>query len=244
MYVRHASPEWFRYFGRATFLLRCVWLLTVAVACGAEKPRFPNCLNASEQPAESRPPKKDTCGSDALSLGRDETISNARRFLGIDQGELSFAGCASAVFRTVPSETPELTLRVYYPTGIGLAHAAYIGPLIHELAHVFQFTRAGSLSKLMASHEESIERVELGADFIAGITAARLNLEPRAFLINLSIVGTYGLPARDSHGRPEDRAAAFRSGYFYQNKNLSLEDSYSDFQDNRFAQIKHNSGGE
>jgi len=217
----------------------CLSFLFATALRGTQSPVFPDCLNVSASRNQFRPTDHSECSKDVLNLGSDKTIDDGEVLLGITPQEVKFIGCAAAPFVTFPAPGLHSKFNIYYPTVVRFEHDGYIAPLLHEMGHVFQLKQSGSYAKLKASLDDSIERIELGADFIGGFGASRLGLEPNAFLLNLSLVGSYNHGDFDSHGRPEDRAAAFRSGYFYQEKQATIGDAYADFQDNRFAQIKH-----
>jgi hypothetical protein len=216
----------------------CLALLLAMILSTTQGRAFPDCLNLSPSPNQFNPTDHPDCSKDPLDLSNDKAVRNGEALLDITPQEIRFIGCEPAPFVTFPAVGLNSKFTIYYPTGIQLAHDKYVAPLLHEMGHVFQLKQAGSYKKLKASLDDSIERIELGADFIAGLGANRLDLEPNTFLINLNLVGGYSKGAQD-HGRPEDRAAAFRNGYFYQEKQFTIADSYADFQDNRFAQIKH-----
>jgi hypothetical protein len=194
-------------------------------------PVFPDCLNVSPPRNPFRPLDHPKCNQDTLNFEEDKTIHDGEKLLDITPQEVRFIGCDDAPFVTIPAfGLSDSKFSIYYPTGVHLAHDGYLAPLLHEMGHD---------AKLKASLDDSIERIELGADFIAGIGANRLGLEPNAFLLNLSLFGSYNSRDFNYHGKPEDRAAAFRNGYFYREEQSTVTDSYADFQDNRFAQIKH-----
>jgi len=219
----------------------CLAFITAAGLGSFERPIFPDCLNAASAANSFRPTEHNVdCNKDALNLWNDRSVREGAKLLGINAEEVRLFGCMPAPFRTVPAlGSSNQKFSIYYPTGVQLGQGGYIAPLLHEMGHVFQLKLVGSYQKLQASHDNSIERIELGADFIAGYAAGHLDLEPKAFLVNLSLIGSYNGKDLDYHGRPEDRAAAFRNGYFYMERQSTLTDSYADFQDNRFAQIKN-----
>ena len=86
----------------------------------------------------------------------------------------------------------------------------------------------------------SVERAELGADFLGGVAAQMLELNPDEAQKSIFLVGSYSSGELGSHGKAKERASAFRMGYFYQPVNDPVSAKYLDFQNNRFAQIKHN----
>jgi hypothetical protein len=231
----------FRYLAQPVLVVcGCLVPLFAADPGKARSPVFPDCLNLSPSTDQFRPTDHPDCSKDALDLGNDKAVHDGETLLNLAPREVSFIGCEAAPFVTFPAAGPNSKFRIYYPTGVQLAHDKYVAPLLHEMGHVFQLKQAGSYANLKASLDDSIERIELGADFIAGFGANHLGLEPNAFLINLKLVGNYNNNDLESHGRPEDRVFAFRNGYFYEEGQPStVADSYADFQDNRFSQIKH-----
>jgi hypothetical protein len=224
----------------AVFLFRCFSVATViaisAGTCGAADSSLPDCLNSSGSVASSSA-SANTCTTDPQHLLSDARIRETLAMIGATERDVQFLGCVGEKFRTVRTGTrATLKLHVYYPDR-ALSKAQFIGPMMHELGHVFQFQQAEADNHGAPSQNVSVERVELGADFLAGLVAGRLDLDPKVFIINSEIEGTYNL-SRDSHGRPEDRANSFRLGYFYNDKKRPLADAYVDFQDNLFAQLR------
>lgn len=213
--------------------------LVPILICGASvRPSdFPNCLNGSSSPHPFHPNEQSDCKSDPLGVGNNTTVRKDEELLGIKPEDVRFIGCAAAPFLTVPgSGLISSQATVYYPTQ--LSEDSYAAPLFHELGHVYQLKHAGSYAKLRDTLGDSNERIELGADFIAGLAASKVGLKPADFLINLALIGSYNIQDQDFHGTPANRTQAFRNGYFYDNAS-QIADSYADFQDNLFAYIKH-----
>jgi hypothetical protein len=96
---------------------------------------------------------------------------------------------------------------VTYPSNL---NRNYLAPITHELAHVLQMKNAGGLAALRDREEP--RRIELGADFLAGLAHAKSlkKLSIEDFETNLQLAGTYKLAA--DHGPPEYRGQAFRIG--------------------------------
>lgn len=219
-------------------------LAGVIFACfaflGSQSSTFPDCLNSSPTQTAFHAEQHPECRSDTLHFADDSAIRSSEQFLGLKGQEIAFIGCAGAPFATVPPHgITSSSFTIYYPLTPSLMHDAYTAPLLHEMGHVFQLKQAGSYHALLDSLSQSTARVELGADFIAGIEAHRLSLEPASFLVNLSLISNYKRTEPSYYGRPEDRAAAFRFGYFGSNDHDPIAISYADFQDNLFAQIIH-----
>lgn len=95
---------------------------------------------------------------------------------------------------------------IAYPTN---QDQRYLGPIVHELAHVMQLSSPGGLR-----NADDSRKVELGADFIAGLVFQRAlqGIDVEAFQHGLALTGLYYESADDGHGSPEARLAAFRWG--------------------------------
>lgn len=200
----------------------------------------PDCLNSDDTGGNFLRAAHPECKDDILRLSRDIEVQNIEKMLGIAADEITFIGCAPAPFQTKMVRTePPFHFQILYHIGTDLKSRDFVAPIFHELGHVYQLRKSGSKNKLLQSVGGSVDRVELGADFLAGLAAHRLKMNPGDFETSLFLMGSYDSQRSDSHGRPEDRSAAFRYGYYSPSTN-SFEDSlYADFQDNEFAQIMH-----
>ena len=101
-----------------------------------------------------------------------------------------------APFLTVPgSGLTNSQFTIYYPTGDQITQGSYIAPLLHEMGHVFQLKQAGSYQKLK-DPGNSKERIELGADFIAGLarTDSGLHLTRLKSTFHWWAVTTFKIP--------------------------------------------------
>jgi hypothetical protein len=196
---------------------------------------FPDCLHSSSGDERFELKNHPECNGDPLNLARDPVVVEAEKIFSLTATEITFIGCATAPFAARMSRIePSVHFEVLYHSD---AKLNYLAPTLHELGHLYQLKKAGSPQRLGGT----IERIELGADFLAGLAAQKLAIEnPNLFQRSLFLAGSY-TPKSDSHGKPEDRASAFRYGYFYQPSRVSLEAAYADFQDNLFSQIMHNS---
>lgn len=224
---------------KSSALLFALALVPALILDQPDRPgAFPDCLNSSSSKAPFHSSEHTDCDGDPLDQANNKIIKEDEALLGISPRDVRFIGCAAAPFLTMPGSgliTSQAT--IYYPTGSKFEPDTYAAPLLHELGHVFQLKQSGSYAKLRSSLEDSNERIELGADFIAGIAAKKLGLKPADFLINLALIGSYNIQDKDFHGTPANRSAAFRIGYFYEDGG-KIADSYADFQDNLFGQIK------
>lgn len=149
--------------------------------------------------------------SDPLGIARDTRVVSVMKALDIEPSTVKFRGCPKAYFSAVEAEAggqrPHFV--VTYPSEIG---QRYLAPVVHELAHVMQMTRAAGLERLRATL--SSIQIELGADFMVGYIFARnlTGTDREEFQHNLSLVGAYVEKWEDAHGTPEQRTAAFRRG--------------------------------
>jgi len=197
-----------------------------------------DCLNSDRQKDVFDLKAHKECTNDPFVVAQDDSIKQAEKLLGLSADQVTFIGCNAASFSTRMTELEQpFHFQILYSTLY--ARRDCISPLLHEIAHVYQLNRAGSPDKLLQSLRQSVQRVELGADFLAGLLAVRLGLNPGEFQKNLALVGSYDEESADAHGLPADRTSAFRYGYFYDPKSGSLESQYADFQKNLFGQIKN-----
>lgn len=176
------------------------------------------------------------CSGDVLRISNDAVIEQTESLLNLQKNEIKFTGCVHSPFTTSLAATQSLLCVVTYPLG-STSGNPYKGALLHELGHCFQLKQAGDRKALMKRVNGSVERLELGADFLAGISCRHSDLGQGEFVRSVSLVGSYTSKDPDWHGQPEDRASAFRQGYHYSLDHLSIIDAYTDFQDNRFGGI-------
>jgi hypothetical protein len=183
------------------------------------------------------------CVDDPLRMESSEHVKGAIRFLSLDDVIITFVGCPEAKFKTGGGfkvrATKKKKFLIQYPTivsGKRLGADEYIAPIVHEIGHVYQIKLAGSLGELKSG--PCSERIELGADFLAGFVFSNgLGLaDKKAFQESLLLLGDYS-DDPTSHGQPADRTSSFRSGYFMAKKRKirHLDDAYTIFQDIDFA---------
>jgi hypothetical protein len=204
---------------------------------GSSPNTMPHCLNSSSTEKPFELSKHPECTSDRANISNYREVKETEEMFGLKPAEITFIGCGAAPFSTSMVELdPPFHFQILYEAGDdSTSEDEYIAPILHELGHVYQFKKAGSPSKLF---ELSTERLELGADFLAGFAAAHLGFKnPSLFERTLSLVGSYEVKS-DSHSTPEGRTQAFRYG-FHCRRSAPVESVYSDFQDNLFSQIKH-----
>jgi hypothetical protein len=223
----------------ALFMLGALLLLqTTSLGSGAN---LPDCLNVAPTGESFKLSEHPECRNDQIRLSGNVKVQRAEEMLKLSPDEIVFIGCAAAPFNTrMVSMHPPFRIVIVYPVEHDSALLDYVPPILHELGHAYQLKRAGSMQKLLESLDPAIERIELGADFLAGLSAHRLGINPGLFERNHFLVGSYKPNQTDSHGRPEDRSSAFRYGYYYSSTDSLVDLPYRDFQDNLFSQTKHN----
>jgi hypothetical protein len=201
--------------------------------------KMPRCLHVKQESSDFEISEhKKECNNDILHVGDEDSVRQAKEKLGLSQAEIEFIGCGPAPFSTsILNEHPPFRFLILYPIDDKITRKEYLGPVLHELGHVYQLSRTGSNASLMESLGNSIERVEMGADFLAGLALRALDKDESLFESSLVLVGHYKPNAPDSHGTPPNRAAAFSFGYHSRSAE-TWDSQYADFQDNRFIQIK------
>ena len=154
-----------------------------------------------------------TCVADPLNVRIERQLAEAARGLKLDPARLRFQACPGRRFATAMAGT---IITISYPAGTR-TFPQVLGALTHELAHAYQLSRAGSMEALRSQLGGSIERIELGADFLAGfLIRHHISGASRAdFQASIELVGAYDDLSGASHGTPEERSAAFRTGYYY-----------------------------
>ncbi|MEX3967383.1 hypothetical protein AB4Y42_35055 [Paraburkholderia sp. EG286B] len=180
------------------------------------------------------------CSSDPLKIAqRSETAAFYSAFK--LSSNISFIGCNKTAFKTVVGESSGALFKIFYP-GDATAYSAadYAAPIGHELAHVFQVKNSGSLKNLQ---KRSSLCIELGADFLCGLVYKNyLHGNASDFEDNMSLIGRYRELSNSAHGNPDQRAQAFRRGYFLRfedfNNNITAANNY--FLSDIFGQIQLN----
>jgi len=208
------------------------------VSAGAQT-REPECLFAAD--ASARVEGED-CRPDPLNLAATPHLEAAMAAFGIQPSQVVLIGCAQASFRIGrPNRSPAgLTYRITYPIMANRPLQSYVAPLVHELAHAFQLSEDGSIPGVRARRENSSERVELGADYLSGVVFRRALAEINrgAFQLNSNLIGSYRTDTADLHGSPEERTAAFRTGYYQDSAPADLRVAEQSFQDDSFGRIR------
>lgn len=209
-------------------------LLTLSGAQPALDARPPDCLfsgGRSELPGD--------CTRDPYRVLDEPMIQRTIRQLGLRPEQVDMHGCGQGRFSAWVVDATMQKYRINYPLSATYAFAYYTGPLAHELGHVAQLHEAGTLPRLRQQLENESGRVELGADFLAGLMFRRFmnNLNQQSFEQSLDLIGNYEAGSRATHSRPEARTSAFRMGFYYSATNLAPRAAHRDFQRNRYAFI-------
>lgn len=150
-------------------------------------------------------------GEDIKDVSKDRVVQDVMRLLGINSTEVAFNGCKDYIFSAKQFEKKfrrSHNYEITYPDD-DLVH--YLAPIVHEIAHVFQFQLYKSMLKLMSSL--SILRIELAADYIAGVVYYKLGIKKNGYQHSVQLIGRYYEVSTDHHGTPAQRIAAFRMGY-------------------------------
>lgn len=181
-------------------------------------------------------PAQSICQPDPLGIKGKPQMVQAASGMKIELARIRFQACNRQSFNTAMVGA---TITINYPADIKSVTGA-LGALTHELAHAFQLSRAGSMAALKQRLNGSSERMELGADFIAGFVFRHyVSGASRAdFQTSVALVGEYDDPSGASHGTPEERNAAFRTGYYYRGPADDVDAADRYFQRDGFGLIK------
>ena len=183
------------------------------------------------------------CGNgDPRGIGEDSRVRRTMEALGIPLGVVTFRGCAGQPFSASPDSrraSPGGQYSVTYPSDLSSPMHAMVAPIVHELAHVAQMRNAQGLESLRKNYES--RRIELGADFVAGLVFATVlkSADLKDFLLNLNLIGSYRQREVETHGTPDQRSSAFRLGAFleYPYNELPIRKSEQYFQENDYARV-------
>lgn len=209
--------------------------LPLTIAEAAQSPNVvPDCLfdgPRSELPGD--------CTPDPYGIAREPEIVRTLESLGFQPGQVTFFGCVRGRFSTWKPDTREMLFRVNYPLGSSYRFQNYVGPISHELGHAIQLREAGSVRLLREGLGRDSSRIELGADFLAGLIFRRqmTNMDQQGFEQSLDLLGNYRDGTLATHSTPEARTAAFRTGFHYRSTSRTPEEASTDFQRNIFAAI-------
>ena len=152
---------------------------------------------------------------DPRHIGDEPRVRQTLEALQIPASAVIFRGCVGRYFNAsedMRTGTATGKYVVTYPSDLQSSIHAMVAPVIHELAHVAQMRRVQGLENLRRAYEP--RRIELGADFVAGLIFAKVlkNADMKDFLLNLNLIGSYKTLDVSSHGTPEQRSGSFRRG--------------------------------
>jgi hypothetical protein len=115
----------------------------------------------------------------------------------------------------------------------------FLGPVAHELAHIVQMEAAGGMDQLRERYES--RRIELGADYLAGILFRRVlpEVSRNEFQNHVRLYGLYREQAVRAHGTPTQRTSAFRIGVVGRNERpgITLSEASDYFQEDLYAMV-------
>ena len=195
---------------RAPYRLLCILLgsCTLPLLLGADaadtRPPclFGTALGEDEQPVGACPEL------DPLHLERNLQVRKLIAAINMSPQSISFAGCPGSVYAVQMHSDGRYVIT--YPPEI---REGFIAPVAHEIAHIVQIQAAGGLDQLQARYRS--RRVELGADYLAGILFRRVlpEVSRNEFQNHVHLKGLYREPSlARAHGTPVQRTAAFRFG--------------------------------
>jgi hypothetical protein len=209
-------------------LLAGLMALSTGSLADSDKPR---CLYATLVGEDPRPVM---CGADPLQLARDDQVRKLVAAIEVAPESIRFRGCGGDVYAV--KLLPEGGYLVTYPPDV---QTGYIAPIAHELSHIVQIRAAGGWDEL--SERYSSRRIELGADYLAGILFRRVlpQISRNEFQNHVQLNGLYRERSDRAHGTPMQRTAAFRIGVvgWKERPGITLPEASEDFQENVYARV-------
>jgi hypothetical protein len=182
---------------------------------------------------------RNKCFRDELGFANISAIQNAEKLFGLSPKEIAFVGCDIAPFAArIDRSEPELHFEILYNSTQELSASTVA--IFHELGHIYQLKQAGSYEGLLSSAHQDLERVELGADYLAGVAVTRLQMSEKDFDVDLALVGSYTIHS-SPHGLPHERSASFNYGVTSGKTDNPLDSIYQKFQDDDYGHIKQRS---
>jgi len=182
------------------------------------------------------------CGdADPLRLSSDPDVRAVMATLSINPAQVTFHGCESGRFATFEEFTSGITTK-YTVTYSDKNPRTYLAPITHELAHIFQMESAGGREKLAAALNRESKRIELGADYLAGIIYGGLlentgRATANEFQNSIDVGGLYYESVMTAHGTPSQRTAAFRLGLIAGPSITDLHAANAHFQEDEYGQV-------
>ena len=178
------------------------------------------------------------CTLDPYRIAAHPMTTELAREIGVSLDRIQFSGCQTGRFSVLSlpgaSANPQYVIR--YPVSSRYSYDTYVGPIAHEFSHIAQLSAAGGRNELRAELEQSPDRIELGADFIAGIIFRRHvgRVDRAQFQNSRDLLGSYEVSGIFGHGTPDARLAAFRTGFFLNPAPTSIMAAHQMFQDDRY----------
>lgn len=185
-------------------------------------------------------PVKPCSKDDPDQVAENHWVRDAMAQLSLDPALVAFQGCENGQFR---AESRFADGKQVYLIRYSTSADAILAPVIHELAHVAQMEATGGFEALRAQAEGDSRRIELGADYIAGVVFAQIiaesgEIRANDFQNDLNLIGLYYEAAQNAHGTPEERTAAFRYGLKDGRDGIELSGIHQYFQDEVYGQIQ------
>lgn len=193
---------------RRALALALVWFLSGSYAT-AQGELPPGCLHAVTTGSNDETVKICPKG-DPRQFANNPQVRAAANALGIRLERVRFWGCDKQPFAAFPDRIDGAgDYVISYPSDY---KGDLTTPLLHELAHIMQMEDEGGQQKLRARF--SSIRIELGADYLAGVVYAKLYPEQHinVLAVNLQLTGLYHEKDFNAHGTPSQRDSAFRFG--------------------------------
>jgi hypothetical protein len=196
-----------------------------------------DCLNLMPQEKPfSLSDHQAKCFRDELNFSNAKNVHDAEELLGISASEIRFVGCDIAPFYARVDRTePRLHFEIVYNSTVD--QSASMVAILHEIGHVYQLKRAGSQADLLSSAKQDLERVELGADYLAGLAIGRMKVSEKDLEVGLALVGSYEVHS-GPHGLPHERSASFNFGVTSGKTETDIGSLYDTFQDEDYGNIK------
>lgn len=176
-------------------------------------------------------PPRGNCKTADFPRDVTDAILQVTVSLGISDLSIDFQECGRVVYLATAATGGSRANRYFvevpptesYPSDVQVAAIA------HELYHIYQFHAHGSRSNVI-DYYGSTQRVELAADFGAGLQLSSLPEIGHFYEMSVALVGDFLNDPTRSHGSPADRSRAYRSGVFFRDRvTKSLNFSRSEY---------------
>jgi hypothetical protein len=196
-------------------------------------PASEDCLFSDDR----GPVEATDCQDDPLNLKNDPVVKSVLGVIDVAPSRVVMRGCRGGTFSTIKTRANSYVIS--YPMVSGAVLREYLGPIVHELGHVDQLEKRGSIPALRAALGNASDRIELGADFFAGVLLRRFgNVQDRTFFQRSQwLRGDYKSDSWNWHGNPVQRQSAFRFGFHYDGP-ASVPALNDLFQNEYFGRVK------